>query len=426
MVRIHLIGDKNRNFEKMRPIKRTDEELNFEALLQKEKYLEVINSFATSLIQAETIDEIVWTVAKQAIAKLDYYDCVIYLYDEKLKHLIQRAAFGPKSPTDLHIANPIKIKPGQGIVGTVFQTGIGEIVNDTSKDKRYIVDDEIRYSEITIPLVHKGKIIGILDSEHPKKDFFSEQDFKMLSTVSAMLSTKIEQAKSTEQLKRYQINLEKLVSRKTKQLEDSNRDLTIKNREKEILLKEIHHRVKNNMQIIISLLNIQANSTTSEHEMSVFNECKDRIRSMAMIHERLYLENDISKITLEEYTYELVKELSTSYTTNHKVQFDLAIEPLQISIDTAIPLGLIMNELITNALKHAFKTQDGTLKIESQHDKKEMTLTIRDSGIGFDFENYEGPTFGLELIDILVSQINGTLEYSNKKGSVYTIKFPLE
>jgi len=409
----------------MTSINRTDTELNFEALLQKEKYLEVINSFATSLIHAETIDEIVWTVAKQAIAKLDYYDCVIYLYDEKAKHLIQRAAFGPKNPNDMVVANPIKIKPGNGIVGAVFLSGIGEIINDTSKDLRYIVDDEMRFSEISIPLAHKGKIIGVLDSEHPNKNFFSEQDFKMLSTVAAMLSTKIEQAKSNEQLKRYQINLEKLVSRKTKQLEDSNRDLTIKNREKEILLKEIHHRVKNNMQIIISLLNIQANSTTNEHEMSVFNECKDRIRSMAMIHERLYLENDISKITLEEYTYELVKELSTSYTTNHKVKFDLMIEPLQISIDTAIPLGLILNELITNALKHAFKTQDGKLSIVSNHTEKVMTLVIRDSGEGFDFENYTGLTFGLELIDILVAQINGTLSYSNEDGSAYTITFPL-
>jgi len=410
----------------MGAIKRSEEELNFEALLQKEKYLEVINSFATSLIQAETIDEILWSVAKQAIAKLDYYDCVIYLYDEKIKLLTQRAAFGPKSPTDMQIANPLKIKPGQGIVGTVFQTGIGEIVNDTSKDSRYLIDDEARFSEISIPLVHKGKIIGVLDSEHPEKNFFSEQDFKLLSTVAAMLSTKIEQARSNDQLRRYQVNLEKLVARKTKQLEDSNRDLIIKNREKEILLKEIHHRVKNNMQIIISLLNIQANSTTSEHEMSVFNECKDRIRSMAMIHERLYLENDISKITLEEYVYELVKELSTSYSTNQKVKFDLSIEPLQISIDTAIPLGLILNELITNALKHAFKTKDGVLIIESNCIEKRMKLTISDSGNGFDFKNYKGPTFGLELIDILVSQINGTLEYSNNNGSVYTISFPLE
>jgi len=409
----------------MKIVKRSDTKLNFEALLQKEKYLEVINSFATSLIESETIDEIVWTVAKQTIAKLDYYDCVIYLYDEKTKRLIQRAAFGPKGPTDMEVINPIQIKSGQGIVGTVFKTGIGEIINDTSKDSRYIVDDAVRLSEISIPLVHKGKIIGVLDSEHPKKNFFSEQDFKMLSTIAALLSTKIEQARTNDQLKKYQINLEKLISRKTKQLEDSNRDLTLKNREKEILLKEIHHRVKNNMQIIISLLNIQANTSTSEREMAVFNECKDRIRSMALIHERLYLEKDISKITLEEYTYELVKELSTSYTTNHKVEFELSIEPLQISIDAAIPLGLIMNELITNALKHAFKTCDGKLSIWSDHNGKQMTLKIRDSGDGFDFENYNGSTFGLELIDILVSQINGTIFYTNDNGSVYTITFPL-
>jgi two-component sensor histidine kinase/putative methionine-R-sulfoxide reductase with GAF domain len=398
---------------------------SYEALLQKEKYLEVINSFATSLIEAETIDEIVWTVAKQAIAKLDYYDCVIYLYDEKSKSLIQSAAFGPKSPIENKVINPIKIKPGQGIVGTVFQTGIAEIVNDTSLDSRYIVDDEVRLSEISIPLVHKGVIIGVLDSEHPERNFFTELDYNMLSTVAAMLSTKIEQARSNSRVRKYQINLERLVSRKTRQLEESNRDLIAKNREKEILLKEIHHRVKNNMQIIISLLNIQANSASSEHETKVFNECKDRIRSMALIHERLYLENDISKITFEEYTGELMKELSASYTTAHEVSFELNIQPVQISIDTAIPLGLILNEIVTNSLKHAFTSKGGILTVKATHNNADMVLVVRDTGKGFDYDNYSGLTFGIELINILVSQINGTLSYSNKNGSQYTITFPL-
>ncbi|MBL7899245.1 MAG: diguanylate cyclase, partial [Crocinitomicaceae bacterium] len=101
-------------------------ENKYAELLQKEKYLEVINAFATGLIEAETIEEILWAVTRQAIANLNYYDCVIYLYDEKKKVLIQRAAYGPKNPKDLEIVNPIEIKPGKGIVGTVFKNGIGE------------------------------------------------------------------------------------------------------------------------------------------------------------------------------------------------------------------------------------------------------------------------------------------------------------
>jgi two-component sensor histidine kinase/putative methionine-R-sulfoxide reductase with GAF domain len=401
-------------------------ENKYAELLQKEKYLEVINAFATGLIEAETIEEILWAVTRQAIANLNYYDCVIYLYDDKKKALIQRAAYGPKNPKDLEIANPLELKPGIGIVGTVFKTGIGEIINDTSADSRYIVDDGARLSEISIPLIHKGKVLGVLDSEHPDKNFFTEQDFKMLSTVAAMVSTKLVQAKSNEQVKKYQINLEKLVQRKTRQLEESNKDLLSKNKEKEVLIKEIHHRVKNNMQIIISLLNMQANLASSEHEKAVFSESKDRIRSMALIHERLYLEKDILNISLNEYIDELIHELSSSYRNDQHVEFIVKAEKLEVSIDAAIPIGLLMNELITNSLKHAFIHKGGIVSIEEYYENNEVTLIIKDSGPGFDFENYQGKTFGIELIEILVSQLNGVLEYSNKNGSHYLIRFPYQ
>jgi len=405
-------------------MKTVTEDLKYHELLQKEKYLEVINAFATGLIEAETIEDILWSVTSQTIKHLDYYDCVVYLYDEKRKLLVQRAAYGPQSPKDLQIVNPIEIKPGTGIVGTVFENAVGEIVNDTSKDPRYLVDDAERLSEISIPLIHKGKVLGVLDSEHPNKNFFTDQDFKLLSTVAAMISTKLAQAKSNEQVRKYQINLEKLVQRKTRQLEDSNRDLISKNREKEVLIKEIHHRVKNNMQIIISLLNMQANVSTSDHERAVFEESKDRIRSMALIHERLYLEKDILNISLEEYTRELVQELSASYRTENRVDFKVVVDPVQITIDTAIPVGLMLNELITNALKHAFKKKGGCIEIISHHNKEEITIIVKDNGPGFDFENYHGKSFGLELIDILVSQLNGKLEYQNQNGSVFTTSFP--
>ncbi len=395
-------------------------------LLQKEKYLEVINSFATILFDARSIDEIVWSVAEHAIAKLNYYDCIIYLYDEKQKVLIQRAAYGPKRDEGHLVHEPIKIKPGNGIVGTVFNTGIGELVNDTSKDERYLVDDARRYSELTIPLSYKGKIIGILDSEHPEKDFFNEQDFRMLTTVAAMVSSKIQQATADEEVKKYQFNLEKLVSKKTKELKKSNTDLLLKNNQTELLLKEIHHRVKNNMQIIISLLNIQSNSTDSESERKNLNECKDRIRSMALIHERLYMESDITNITFDEYLSELINSLRVSHQTEAEVNIELEIAKILLPIDTAIPLGLIMNELITNSLKHAFNGREsGQIAVNANINENALKLIYSDDGVGFEDDNKGSSSFGLELIEILISQINGEMNHSNIKGSEYQINIPL-
>jgi two-component sensor histidine kinase len=395
-----------------------------EQLLLKENYLEVINSFATILFEAQTIDEIVWTVAEHAIAKLNYYDCVIYLYDERQNKLIQSAAYGPKNPAPNQIWSPIKITPGEGVVGAVFESGIGEIVNDTSKDPRYIVDDAARLSEISVPLWYKGEIIGVIDSEHPIRNFFSELDFSMLTTVAAMVSAKIVQARATNELKEYQQNLEKLISEKTGELEQINKSLLLKNHEKEILLKEVHHRVKNNMQIMISLLNIQSNSTESKNEKIILEDFQNRIRSMSLIHERLYLEKDVSNISLDNYIYELITSLSTSFRQQEHLEMYFDLAQIHINIDTAIPLGLMLNEMMTNALQHGIiDLKNGKISIVMSESEGIINLTFSDNGPGFDYENYKGESFGLELIEILSSQIGGELNYIRSSGSHFNIEF---
>lgn len=399
---------------------------SYQELLLKEKYLEVINAFAVSLIEAETINDVLKAVTHQAIANLNYYDCVVYLYDDKKKTLIQRAAYGPKSLGDDSVYNPINIKPGTGIVGSVYSTGKAEIVNDTRLDPRYIVDDEPRLSEISVPLVHKGQVIGVLDSEHPLPNFFSDQDLKMLTTVAAMISTKIGQAKSNEQVKKYQINLEKLVQRKTRQLEETNKDLLTKNKEKEILIKEIHHRVKNNMQIIISLLNMQSNLSILPEQQLIYDDLKTRIRSMALIHERLYLEKEISKISIDEYSRELINDLILTYSHSHQVQFKINMQPLQMSIDNAIPFGLMLNELVTNSCKHAFKNKKVTIEVSSKISGNMLHLFVKDDGQGFEFEKVQRTSFGLELISILVDQLNGSIHHNGSDGSNYHIQIPID
>ncbi|MBA3284669.1 MAG: SpoIIE family protein phosphatase [Nitrosopumilus sp.] len=197
--------------------------MNLEYFQKKEHYLEVINQFATLLLNAKTTDDIVWTVAKNAIAQLGYVDCVIYLLDEKENHLIQRAAHGPKNPINLDILNPIIIKMGQGIVGFVAVTGRGEIVSDTTLDNRYILDDNMGLSEIAVPIVYENKVIGVIDSEHPEKNFYPTDDLQILTTIASMTATKLMQAKNDEKLIEYQNNLEFLVHQKTQEL---NKTLT--------------------------------------------------------------------------------------------------------------------------------------------------------------------------------------------------------
>ncbi|MCG8574840.1 MAG: GAF domain-containing protein [Flavobacteriales bacterium] len=399
----------------------------------KETYLEVINSFATVLFDTQSIDEIVFSIANHAIAKLNYWDCVIYLYNEEDGRLYQEAAYGPKSAGSGRIKNAISVKPGEGIVGSVFLSGVGEIVNDTSKDERYMVDDEIRLSEISIPLLYKGNKIGVIDSEHPEKDFFNEQDFKMLTTLAAMVSSKIVQVRATQELKSYQQNLETLISEKTKQLEKAmsdlertNKDLKQKNYEKEVLLKEIHHRVKNNMQIMISLLNIQANSSSTIREQEVLKDFRNRIRSMALIHDRIYLEKDVSNISIDEYINELVMGLRDSFQPNKTVMLDFEMDPIAISIETAIPIGLMMNEMVTNSLKHAFEdVQEGLIRIQVTSEGDDCIIYFMDNGKGFNFEKFKGASFGLELLEILSSQINGSVNYSDEDGCSYTVRFPM-
>lgn len=198
---------------------------DIEYFQKKEHYLEVINRFATLLLNAKTTDDIVWTVAKNAIAQLGYVDCVIYLLDDNEEYFIQRAAHGPKNPVDLDILNPIKIKLSEGIVGNVALHQKGEIISDTSNDPRYIFDNNMALSEISVPIIHNNKTIGVIDSEHPDRNFFPEDDLKTLSTIASMTASKLVEASYNQKIQEYQANLEQQVQLKTLELNQTLEEL---------------------------------------------------------------------------------------------------------------------------------------------------------------------------------------------------------
>ena len=203
-------------------------------------------------------------------------------------------------------------------------------------------------------------------------------------------------------------------------------------REKDILLSEVHHRVKNNMQVISSLLDLQARSTENPELTEKLNESKSQIRSMAMIHEKLYNSKDFTKIDLDGYVRALSQELFQSYKINPR-KIDLIIQTdgdISVDINKAIPCGLILNELISNALKHAFPgDRQGKLQIIMGETKNtEIEIVVRDNGMGLpdDVDIHEPQTTGLYLVNGLVkNQIDGQIEVRRDTGTEFRIKFPL-
>jgi len=201
-------------------------------------------------------------------------------------------------------------------------------------------------------------------------------------------------------------------------------------REKELLLKEIHHRVKNNLQVIKSLLRLQSSRISDKHVLDLFQEYQNRIQSMALIHERLYRSNNFSQINLADYVRDLTGDLYRSlHVPTRTVELDLRLEDVQVGIDQAVPCGLILNELVSNSLKHAFPhdlNRDGKISISIQKRKDCILISICDNGIGIP-ENVDlkkTKSLGLHLVALLTEdQLNGKLQLDRKDGTRFQIQF---
>lgn len=198
--------------------------------------------------------------------------------------------------------------------------------------------------------------------------------------------------------------------------------------EKEVLLKEVHHRVKNNLQVISSILNLQSSYIADKKVIELLKESQNRIKSMSFIHESLYQSKNFSSVKFSAYIHHLVNNLLLSYKPKEKnISLIQKIDNVFLNLDQAIPCGLIINELVSNALKYAFKKKGkGELNISITEDKKEnVKITIADNGPGLPKEvNYRNTqSLGLQLVMVLVSQLRGVVQLNNKKGAKYIITF---
>jgi two-component sensor histidine kinase len=222
------------------------------------------------------------------------------------------------------------------------------------------------------------------------------------------------------------------LARAQTELERSHRDLRetmLSKEEKEMMIKEIHHRVKNNLQIVKSLIRFQMDQVSDEKTTELFRECVNRVSAMALVHEQTYLSKDLANIDVNGYLQALIRDLVHAYAVGIRLNMDVDIQVKTLGVDTLVPLGLLINEVISNSLKHAFKGRTtGTIIVQIGGEEPDgLQIRIGDDGIGIpDRRNWDGSkTLGMDLIRTLAGQLDVRVELQNGPGTVYALT-PIE
>jgi PAS domain S-box-containing protein len=253
---------------------------------------------------------------------------------------------------------------------------------------------------LSVPVILKEEIVGQIAISNSDRDY-SEKDLEAILRLTHFYTMALQKVRDEKELKNSLA-------------------------EKEVLLREIHHRVKNNMQIISSLLNLQIQFEDLDETISVLKESQGRIKSMAIIHEKLYQSSSLTNINFKEYIEKLILDIYYSYgILNGNIKSVLDIQDINLNIDTAIPLGLIINELVTNSIKYAFPENIGQISIKLESNRDQLELTVADNGLGISKELVlkTSKTLGLQLVNSLINQLDGRLELDTIQGTKFKIIF---
>ena len=284
------------------------------------------------------------------------------------------------------------------------------VANDAFNDKKIaeLYDFYLKPLDIQalmdIPIRIEGEIIGVICFENvgePREWSFQEQKYGLVT--AQMISLAIE----------------------SNNKQKAKKELEHALHEKNILLQEVNHRVKNNLSIVASLMNLQSEKSHDEYHKQLFMECRNRLESISSVHELVYKTKSYSHINFKDYLIQIIQHIADSYKSSKNVEVIKNISDVHVDISSAIPLALIVNELITNAYKHAFtKNKNGSIDVSLSEQNKKVVLIIKDNGKGFDKNIVPKNSIGMDILNGLVDQIDGKSDLvSNNKGTSYKISF---
>lgn len=369
------------------------------------KVNESLNKIYAPLVSSQTsLEDIAYVILTQALELTDSTSGFVGEIVPETKNMLILSMM-PPVPDNYYFSKAI-IRTGENEPSSLMSRSLnkkeGFFTNNASQHSLFKnVKGHLNIDRfLSVPVLNEGINVGQIAVSNSKRDY-TKNELEALERLADF----------------YTLALQK-VGNENKILESLE--------EKKVLLREIHHRVKNNLQIISSLLNLQSQYTEDDETQDVLIGSQNRVRSMALIHEKLYGSMSLNRIDFGEYVENLAESLINSYIEiPGNVRMHLDIKNVYLNIETAIPCGLMINELISNSLKHGFKDSKGNIKIEMAPENEEYILKICDDGVGFpeeiDFRNTE--TLGMQLINSLVKQLDGEIKLVENSGPCFIINF---
>ncbi len=388
-------------------------------ILEQKNNADTLIDITFALASKTNTLDVLDSILEQTKKVVPYTSANIMLYNNNIFTVARHRGYDKFGAADFMTQFAEKVA-SEGIATTLRDSKSIHIIGDTKLYPNWKQFPATKYinSLLSVPIEWQGTTIGLLNLDSNKKNAFSEKDANKLKPISHAAAISIHKAKLFEQIEK------DILDRKNT---ENNLKLALK--EKEILLQEIHHRVKNNLTIIIALINLQDTKFTRPAEIELFEDLNKRIHSIALVHEKLYENYNLTNIDFNTYTYDLLDSIQAILIFRSDINIKIDIpQNIYFNLDKLIPLGLILNELITNSLKYAFPDSGGNVLISLKKALKNnyLILTAEDSGIGYPENVINGETtqLGLLLVNSLVLQINGSIKYSNINGAKTSITIP--
>ncbi len=406
----------------------------------KTKYEELINSISQVIHKSINVKDVLDNTAEAINNSIDVVDKVSIYLVEGREALIKAHSGAP----NWYIEKVGRIPFGSGYTWNTITSGDLNYCSDTDSDNLVGPAGILLgiKSYVSIPIKFDSNIIGVINVASFRKNIFKEEDISLLSLVASQVSMVMENIRQSEELQQTYDILEERVKGRTLELLKSNAllreeiekriraEIEIKKslQEKEILLKEVQHRVKNNLQVISSMLDLQTDYVKDSGVLKLFVEAQKRVKSMALVHERMYQSEVLTDLDFTQYIENLGNYIFKIYGVNTKrISMKIDINEANIDFNRAIQLGLIVNELISNSLKHAFPDDlAGQVNVRLDSEDEYFILTTSDNGVGLPkkFRLRQTKSLGLQLVQALTNQLKGSIKIDRRKGTRFRIKFP--